>query len=104
MEMPDELFDYIPDIPEDNLLEICQFLLIPASRDGEHAIDNNNNTHNKYSNEVQGKLSKKVDNCTKTDEKLHGYFPSHNSAKAKRGRPPSKPPTKEVLRKRRKVC
>ena len=119
MEIADELFDYIPDVPEDNFLEISQFILLP-SVDGEEShfvTDTNNNDEvdeNNYRNNSQETIfNSSVSFCTdsnsekmvddKSMEAIDYDFPAH-SVKAKRGRPPSKPPTKEVVRKRRKVC
>ena len=44
MEVVDELFNYIPEIPEENFLEISQFVLLPAV-DSEpfHQVTGNKN-------------------------------------------------------------
>ena len=120
MEVADELFDYIPDVPEDNFLEISQFILLP-SVDGEEphfVTDTNNNNdevdENNYRNNSQetifnGSVSFGTDSNSEKmvdDKSMEGTdfnSPAH-SVKAKRGRPPSKPPTKEVVRKRRKAA
>ena len=104
MEVVDELFNYIPEIPEENFLEISQFVLLPAV-DGEavqHVTENNNNVQTYSEYEEQ-------ENCTQdsnTKENDPEETVSENCTgmtRAKRGRPPSKPPTKEVVKKRRKV-
>ena len=82
LDVVEDIFHYIPEIPENDLLEISEFVLL--SPDSGREVNNNeiseDNNDNKTSDEY----------CCVT--------------RAKRGRPPSKPPTKEVVRKRRKVC
>ena len=123
--MDEDLFDYIPDVPDD-FLEISQFVLLPVE-DEENSLvinninsDNNNistnnthnnnytnfkcNTHTNY-NKNSSELCLLSDNNIPGHRKLEDPFPKQNTemVKAKRGRPPSKPPTKKVIRKRRKV-
>ena len=82
LDVVEDIFHYIPEIPENDLLEISEFVLLSPGTGRE--VNNNeiseDNNDNKTSDEY----------CCVT--------------RAKRGRPPSKPPTKEVVRKRRKVC
>ena len=82
LDVVEDIFHYIPEIPENDLLEISEFVLLSPGTGRE--VNNNeiseDNNDNKTSDEY----------CCVT--------------RAKRGRPPSKPPTKEIVSKRRKVC
>ena len=111
MEMLDELFHYIQEIPEDNCLEMSEFVLLPsvAVETSQQVTDNDNNVQSahRYS-EYRYKLQ---ENCTKgstssskgkdTEETPSQNYPGMTTAK--RGRPPGKPPTRAVVRRRRKV-
>ena len=69
-------------------------------------IDQNNYTD--YKNQETTYSTINVSGGVKVDdnkvEAPEEHFPVYCLVKAKRGRPPSKPPTREVVRKRRKVC
>ena len=124
--MDEDLFDYIPDVPDD-FLEISQFVLLPVEDEENSLVINNinsdnnnistNNTHNNNYTNFKSNTHKNYDKnsselCLSSDKnipdqrKLEDQFTAEYTVmvKAKRGRPPSKPPTKEVVRKRRKVC
>ena len=167
----EELFDYISDLPNDNVLEICNFVLIggETSEDNHaatvdvitdnvnrndtdqdstsHSHDNHYNHLTSFTNsgyveimEYHG-AENNNNNCQSPQEKVgsllicfqhcrilnnkssikiifqidfeedtiqNGSPTLHTSVqttvvKAKRGRPPSKPPSKEVLKSRRRV-
>ena len=106
MEVVDELLHYIPEIPEGNYLEISQFVLLPSDNveASQYVTESNNNNElgkkeNSETNSSSRSVNMYYDNKQKDAE---GNAPAQ-SVKAKRGRPPSKPPTREVVRKRRKV-
>ena len=106
MEVVDELLHYIPEIPEDNYLEISQFVLLPS--DNVEALQyvtesNNNNDLERNENSEGNSSCRSVSTCSENKQKDGEGNPPAQSVKAKRGRPPSKPPTREVVRKRRKV-
>ena len=82
IDVVEDIFHYIPEIPENDLLEISDFVLLPPGTGGEF---NNNDI-----SEVNKDDKNSDEHCCVT--------------RAKRGRPPSKPPSREVVRKRRKVC
>jgi hypothetical protein len=106
MEVVDELLDYIPEFPEDNYLEISQFVLLPSDNveASQYVRESNNNNELEKSENSEGKsCPSRVDMCSSNKEKDAEENPAPQSYKAKRGRPPSKPPTMEVVRKRRKV-
>ena len=105
MEVVDELFNYIPEIPEENFLEISQFVLLPAV-DGEalqHVTENNNNVQT-YSEYEEQENCTQASTSTKENDQEETVSENYTGmTRAKRGRPPSKPPTREVVKKRRKV-
>ena len=98
--MSDFPTDNMPDFPTvmSDSLDLFQSILI-SSADGEqsHFVTGSNNGDKTDQNECT--------NCNKMveDNELEATT-EKKSAKAKKGRRPSKPPTKEVVRKRRKVC
>ena len=115
----DELFDYISDLPSDNVLEICNFVLVGG--EAEHrelqaqaelpgqayttlGCSNNNNNNNNSTMDFQTEANN--NRQSRDGEKGPEHCPGlavTQVVKAKRGRPPSKPPSKEVLKSRRKV-
>jgi hypothetical protein len=102
MEVVDELLHYIPEIPEDNYLEISQFVLLPSDNveSSQYLTESDNNNEFEKSENSEGKSYPiSADNKEKDAEEN----PAAQKYKAKRGRPPSKPPTREVVRKCRKV-
>ena len=102
MEVDDELLHYISEIPEDNYQEISQFVLLPS--DTQYVTESNNNNErekSEYSEENPYPSSVKM--CSDDKKKDAEETAPAQKYKAKRGRPPSKPPTREVVRKRRKV-
>jgi hypothetical protein len=106
MEVIDELLHYIPEIPEDNYLEISQFVLLPSEtlEASEYVRESNNNREfEKSENSEENSYPSSVNICSGNKEKDEEETPPPQTCKAKRGRPPSKPPTREVVRKRRKV-
>ena len=106
MELVDELLHYIPEIPEDNYLEISQFDLLPSDNVEayQYASESNNNHEFEKSENSEGKsYPSSVDMCSNNKEKDAEVNLPAQKYKAKRGRPPSKAPTREVVRKRRKV-
>ena len=109
MEMLDELFHYIREIPEDNYLEMSEFVLLPsvAGETSQQVTDNDNNVQSahRYS-EYKGQEHRTKDSTSSTMGKDTEETPLENYpvlARGKRGRPPGKPPTRKVVRKRRKV-
>ena len=102
MEVDDELLHYISEIPEDNYQEISQFVLLPS--DTQYVTEsNNNNEREKSDYSKENPYTSFVKMCSDDKKKdAEETAPAHKY-KAKRGRPPSKPPTREVVRKRRKV-
>ena len=106
MEVVDELLHYIPEIPEDKYLEISQFVLLPSDNleASQYVMESNNNNELEKSENSEGNsYPSSVNMCYDEKEKDAGETPAAQPYKAKRGRPPSKPPTREVVRKRRKV-
>ena len=106
MEVVDELLHYIPEMPEDNYLEISQFVLLPSDNVEvtQYVTESNNNNErekSEYSEENPYPSSVKM--CSDDKKKDAEETAPAQKYKAKRGRPPSKPPTREVVRKRRKV-
>ena len=109
----DELFHYIPEIPEDNFLDISQFVLFPAVDEEvlQNVTENNNNvqfeqryseykenwTQHSNSNTDMILVTMRKDTEEPASESFTGM------TRAKRGRPLSKPPTREVVERRRKV-
>ena len=95
--------DNMQDFPTDSL-DLFQSILI-SSADGEqsHFVTGSNNNDKTDQNECTDSDKKVTDNKMVDDNKLEATK-ENKSVKAKKGRPPSKPPTKEVVRKRRKVC
>ena len=112
---PVEMFDCSSDMSHDNFNEMCTFVLV-SSKDtivNDNGGNNNNdcvcNNSLFYQNEDWGKHSKPVDCFLKKSEETVTKIPFISSSlnytsKAKRGRPCAKPPTKEILGRRRKVC
>ena len=106
MEVVDELLHYIPETQEDNYLEISQFVLLPSDNVevSQFATESNNNNEFEKSENSEGKsYPSSVDMCSNNKEKDAEENPAPQKYKAKRGRPPSNPPTRDVVRKRRKV-
>ena len=62
MEEVDQLFNYIPEIPEEHFLEISQFILLPAINEEalQQVTDNNNNVQS----EQRYSEYKEQENCT----------------------------------------
>ena len=114
----DELFDYISDLPSDNVLEICNFVLVGG--EAEHrelqaqaelpgqayttlgCNNNNNNNNSTMDFQTEANNNRQSRDGEKGPEHCPGLAVTQ-VVKAKRGRPPSKPPSKEVLKSRRKV-
>ena len=106
MEVVDELLHYIPEIPEENYLEISQFVLLPSDNveATQYVTESNNNNELGENENAEGSSSSRTVNmCSVINEKDVEGNPPAQSVKAKRGRPPSKPPTRDVVRKRRRV-
>ena len=108
MEEVDQLFNYIPEIPEENFLEISQFILLPAINEEalQQVAENNNNAQS----EQRYSEYKEQENCSPASNSTKENDPEDISSenctgvtRARRGRPPSKPPTREAVKKRRKV-
>ena len=104
----DALFHYIPEIPEENFQEISQFVLLPAV--DEEVLQNVTENNNNLQSEQRYSEYKGQENCTRASNSTKENNPEDTSSenctgvtRAKRGRPPSKPPTREVVKKRRKV-
>ena len=93
--------DNMQDFPTDSL-DLFQSILI-SSADGEqsHFVTGSNNNDKTDQNERPD--SDIADNKMVDENKLEATT-EKSFVKPKKGRPPSKPPTKEVVRKRRKVC
>ena len=93
-----EMFDYIPDTDEDNLSELVTYDLLAGEDTLSNGDENNNNynetavNNNHYNRNMIEKLKSEDDSDMKKFTR-----------KAKRGRPCAKSPTKETLRRRRKV-
>ena len=106
MEVVDELLHYIPEMPEDNYLEISQFVLLPSDNVEvtQYVTEsNNNNEREKSEYSEENPYTSCVNMCSDDKKKDAEETAPAQKYKAKRGRPPSKPPTREVVRKRRKV-
>ena len=106
MEVVEELLQYIPEIPEENYLEISQFVLLPSANvEGtQYVTERNTNDELEKVEHSKGKsYLSNVAMCHDNKEKGAEETTPPQKYKAKRGRPPSKPPTREVVRKRRKV-
>ena len=119
MDVVDELFNYIPEVPDDNYIELAKFILLPSAGDTASTVlmENNNNEENHPNNDTaytekeasyfSANTNANVinDNTVVDNEKDDSgkVFPVNILVKAKRGRPPSKPPSREVVKKRRKV-
>ena len=106
----DELFHYIPEIPEENFLEISQFVLLPAADEEglQNVTENNNNVQSeeRYKENLTQPSNSRENMILVTMRKDAEGTVSESftgMTRAKRGRPPSKPPTREVVKKRRKV-
>ena len=109
MEFNDDLLDYIQEVPEENYIELSEFILYPSSFDCSHEYqtDNNNNNNNVLErhdndNEVMPVTSKKII-PGHSEQVTHKNHEIGRIVKVKRGRPPSNPPSREVVKKRRKV-
>jgi hypothetical protein len=93
-----EMFDYIPDTCQDNLTEMVTYNLLAGEDSLGNGDENNNNynetavNNNNYNRNMKEKLKS-------ADDSGRNKF----TGKAKRGRPCAKSPTKETLRRRRKV-
>ena len=108
MEVVDELFHYIHKIPEEHFLEISQYVLLPAV--GGEALqpvkENNNNVQSerRYSEYEEKENCTQASKTTKENDTEEIFSENYTvMTRAKRGRPPSKPPTREVVKRRRKV-
>ena len=106
MEVEDELLHYIPEITEDIYQEISQFVRLPSDtlEVTQYVIESNNNNEldkSEYSGESPYTSCVKM--CSDDKNKDAEETAPAQKYKAKRGRPPSKPPTWEVVRKRRMV-
>ena len=109
----DELFHYSPEIPEDNFLDISQFGLFPAVDEEvlQNVTENNNNVQSeqRYSDYKENWTQPSNSNTNmilvtmRKDAEGTVSESFTGMTRAKRGRPPSKPPTREVVKKRRKV-
>ena len=104
----EELFEHIPDTCEDNLSEMVTSLLLAGAdalvtADLRHSNNNNNSVldTNQYSQEAS---KAKAENA-KSEECAIKYSAVAEDCRVhcKRGRPCAQPPTREVLRRRRKV-
>ena len=89
-----ESFDYIPDTCDDILSEIGTYVLL----DGEDMLINSDDSNNNCKDSANNNL-----NILEKSKPRDGSNRSNFNIKAKRGRPCAKPPTKEILRRRRKV-
>ena len=111
-----ELFDYILDLPSDNVLDICDFVLLGGEEENRelqaHAEQpgqayttlgcSNNNNNSTMDFQTEANNNRQSRDGEKGPEHCPGLAVTQ-VVKAKRGRPPSKPPSKEVLKSRRKV-
>ena len=107
MDVVDDILQYIPDISDNDFLDNSEFILLSpfAIQTSANDEENKNYGENKKINEEY-----KDDNWTHTnsgearEDNTKDKHPSTVCGiKAKRGRPPCKPPSKEVVRSRRKV-
>ena len=92
MTNPIDMFDYIPNTCEDNLSEMTYVLLAAEDGDENNICNETVVNNNHYNQNISEKLKSE-------DGSGRNVF----TRKAKRGRPCAKPPTKETLRRRRKV-
>ena len=117
MDVVDELFNYILEVPDEDHIELAKFILLPSGGDATSTVpmENNNNEEN-HPNNVNAYREKEAsyssthtnanvinDNTVVDDKKDDSVLPVNILVKAKRGRPHSKPPSREVVKKRRKV-
>ena len=110
MDVVDELFNYIPEVPDEDYIELAKFILLPSASDATSTVpmENNNNEENHPNNDnayssTHTNANLINDNTVVDDEKDDSVLPVNILVKAKRGRPPSKPPSREIVKKRRKV-
>ena len=117
MDVVDELFNYIPEVPDEDYIELAKFILLPSAGDATSTVPMENNNNEEYHLNNDNAYREKEasfssthtnanvinDNTVVDDKKDDSVLPVNILVKAKRGRPPSKPPSKEVVEKRRKV-
>ena len=110
MDVVDELFNYIPQMPDENYIELANIILLPSAGDATSTVpmENNNNEENHPNNDnayssTHTNANLINDNTVVDDKKDDSVLPVNILVKAKRGRPPSKPPSREIVKKRRKV-
>ena len=114
MDVVDELFNYIPELPDENYIELAKFILLPSAGDAASTVlmENINNEENHPNNENAYKKKEASYSTTNTSDNIINDNmvvddkkddPVNILVKAKSGRPPSKPPSREVVKKPRKV-
>jgi hypothetical protein len=114
MDVVDELFNYIPELLDENYIELAEFILLPSAGDAASTVlmENNNNVENHPNNDNAYRKKEASYSTTYTSDNIINENmvvddkkddPVNILVKAKRGRPPSKPPSREVVEKRRKV-
>ena len=94
---PMDMFDCIPDTCQEDLSEMVTYDLIA----GENTLVNGDENNNNYNDTVNNNNDNQyiLEKVKYEDDSGRNKF----TRKAKRGRPCAKPPTKEILRRRRKV-
>jgi hypothetical protein len=119
MDAVDALFNYIPEMPDENYIELANVMLLPTVGDAASTVrmENNNNEENHPHNDNAYGEKDATYSSANTNENIINEFTVvdekkddsdkvlqvKNLLKAKRGRPHSKPPSMEVVKKRRKV-
>ena len=106
-----EMFDYFSKTCEDNFGEMCTFVLLAredtlVTGDGKNNNNTNNNNvsllNNNYNqnSKIEDYL---LNESVKSLPQPTPTYKDNLTIKAKRGRPCAKPPTKDILGRRRKV-